>query len=100
MLGEAAGLAEALLLRLAHRGIGAEFAGSGPDADISAALQRDGWRAVVVLTRDDVLALRLSLLSAHLRPDLPIWTTMFDATIMRELHHAVPAVTVVSPTAL
>ncbi|HET8978314.1 MAG TPA: NAD(P)-binding protein [Solirubrobacteraceae bacterium] len=100
MLGEATGLAEAILLRLARRGIPAEYAGSGPDADIAAALQRDRWRAVVVTTRDDVLALRLSLLSAHIRPDLPIWTTMFDATVTRELHHAVPAVNVVSPTAL
>jgi hypothetical protein len=55
---------------------------------------------VVILTRDDVLALRLSLLSAHVRPDVPVWTSLFDATVTRELHHAVPAVNVVSPAAL
>ncbi|MGA9858852.1 MAG: NAD(P)-binding protein [Solirubrobacteraceae bacterium] len=100
MLGDAAGLAEALLLRLTQTGIAAEYAGAGPDAEVSAALARDTWRAVVVITRDDVRALRLSLLSAHLRPDLPIWTTMFDATLTRELHHSVPSVNVLSPTGL
>jgi voltage-gated potassium channel Kch len=67
---------------------------------MSAALAREHWRAVAVVTRDDVLALRLSLLSAHLRPDLPVWTTLFDATLTRELHHAVPAVNVISPSQL
>ena len=100
MLGDAGGLAEALLYRLGRAGITAEYAGAGSDAEISAALTRDEWRAVAVLTRDDVLALRLSLLSAHLRPDLPVWTTLFDATLTRELHHAVPAVNVVSPAEL
>ena len=100
MLGDAAGLAEALLRRLGQAGIAAEYAPPGTDAEISAALGRPRWRAVVVTTRDDVLALRLSLLSAHVRPDLPVWTTLFDATITRELHHAVPGVNVVSPAAL
>lgn len=100
MLGDAGGLAEALLRRLSQAGVAAEYAPPGSDAEVSAALTRPRWRAVVVTTRDDVLALRLSLLSAHLRPDLPVWTTMFDATLTRELHHAVPAVNVVSPAAL
>lgn len=100
MLGDAVALAEALLLRLGQLGIPAERHAAGPDAETSAALGQDRWRAVVVLTRDDVLALRLSLLSAHLRPDLPVWTTLFDATITRELHHAVPGVNVLSPAAL
>lgn len=54
----------------------------------------------MILTRDDVLSLRLSLLSAHVRPELPVWTTMFDATITHELHHAVPTVNVLSPADL
>jgi Trk K+ transport system NAD-binding subunit len=100
VLGDAAGLAEALLLRLEQRGIAAEYATSGTDAEMSAVLIRDRWRAVVVVTRDDILALRLSLLSAHLHPDLPVWTTLFDATLTSELHRTVPAVTVLSPSAL
>jgi voltage-gated potassium channel Kch len=100
VLGDADGLAEALRLRLAQGGIAAEYATPGDDAGTSAALTRDQWHAVVVVTRDDVLALRLSLLSAHLRPDLPVWTTLFDATITRQLHHAVPAVNVLSPSEL
>lgn len=100
MLGDARGLVEALLHRLERAGIAAKYAASGPDAEISAALARDDWRAVAVVTRDDVLALRLSLLSAHLRPDLPVWTTLFDATLTRELHHTVPALNVVSPAEL
>jgi voltage-gated potassium channel Kch len=100
VLGDAGGLAEALLLRLAESRIAAEYATPGDDAETSAALARDRWRGVVIVTRDDILALRLSLLSAQLRPDLPVWTTLFDATIARELHHAVPGVNVLSPSQL
>lgn len=70
------------------------------DAETAELLGQDRWRAVAVVTRDDVLALRLTLLSAHLRPDLPLWVTMFDRTITRELHHVVPAVHVISPAGL
>jgi Trk K+ transport system NAD-binding subunit len=100
VLGEPGGLAEALLLRLAQAGITAESVLSGSDAETSAALALDRWGAVAVITRDDVLALRLSLLSAHLRPDLPVWATLFDATIARRLHEKVPGVQVISPSAL
>ena len=54
----------------------------------------------MILTRDDVLSLRLSLLSVHVRPELPVWTTMFDATVTRELRRAVPTVNVLSPADL
>jgi Trk K+ transport system NAD-binding subunit len=100
VLGDAEKLAEALVIRLGQMGIGAERSRPASDAEASATLSRSSWRAVVVLTRDDILALRLSLLSAHLRPDLPVWTTMFDTTVARELRHGVPAVTVLSPAEL
>ncbi len=100
VLGDATSLGEAVIVRLAERGIGAEYPRVGSDAETSTALRRAPWRAVVIVTRDDVLALRLSLLSAHLRPEVPVWTTMFDATLTRELRHAVPAVHVLSPAAL
>jgi voltage-gated potassium channel Kch len=44
------------------------------------------------------MALRLTLLSAHVRPDLPLWVTMFDRTVARELHHLAPRIHVVSPS--
>ena len=97
VLGDATSVGEAVLVRLGQRGIGAEYLRAGTDAEISAALRRSPWRAVVIVTRDDVLALRLALLSAHLRHDVPVWTTMFDATLTRELLHTVPEVHVVSP---
>jgi len=100
VLGEAGGLGAALLLRLKQSGIDAQAAWSLSDSETSGILKQRRWDAVAIVTRDDVLALRLTLLSAHLRPDLPLWVTMFDKTITRELHHVVPAVHVLSPSEL
>jgi hypothetical protein len=100
VLGDAEGLAAALILRLELRGMRVELASSLSDSETSAILAQGWWSAVCVITRDDVLALRLTLLSAHLRPDLPLWVTMFDRTITRELRHVVPAVHVLSPSEL
>ncbi len=100
MLGEMAGLGAALMRRLAQSGIAADSAMALSDSEISAILSEQRWRAVVVVSRDDVLVLRLTLLSAHVRPDLPLWVTMFDKTITRELQHVVSAVHVVSPSEL
>jgi Trk K+ transport system NAD-binding subunit len=100
ILGEPGGLGVALARRLEQSGIEVEAAPSRSDAELSAVLRERRWRAVAVITRDDVLALRLTLLSAHLRPDLPLWVTIFDRTITRELGHVVPAVHVLSPPEL
>ena len=100
VLGEPEGLAAALIRRLRQSGTSVEVADSLSDSEASALLEQDRWRAVCVIARDDVLALRLTLLSAHLRPDLALWVTMFDRTVTRELHHVVPAVHVLSPAAL
>jgi voltage-gated potassium channel Kch len=100
VLGDGAGLGVALVRKLEQSGVSVELATSLSDSEISARLHRDGWRAVAVVSRDDVLTLRLTLLSAHLRPDLPLWVTMFDRTITRELQHVAPAVHVLSPSAL
>jgi voltage-gated potassium channel Kch len=98
VLGERGGLGVALLRRLEQGGVTAEAAMSLSDSETAAVLADRRWAAVAVVTRDDVLALRLTLLSAHLRPDLPLWVTMFDRTITRELHHVAPAVHVLSPS--
>ena len=100
VLGEMAGLGAALMRRLARSGIAADSAMALSDSELSAILREERWRAVVVVSRDDVLVLRLTLLSAHVRPDLPLWVTMFDKTITRELEHVVSAVHVVSPSEL
>ncbi len=100
VLGREDGLGEALIQGLGQAGIPAERALSLSDSDAAAMLGEERWRAVAVVTRDDVLALRLTLLSAHLRPDLPLWVTIFDSTITRELQHVVPAVHVISPAGL
>jgi voltage-gated potassium channel Kch len=100
ILGEPGGLGAALARGLEQLGVPVEWAGSLSDSETGAYLAQDRWAAVAVVTRDDVLALRLTLLSAHLRPDLPLWVTMFDSTIARELQHVVPAVHVISPSQL
>ncbi len=100
VLGESGGLGEALARRLEQGGTPVERAMSLSDSEVSAILTKRRWGAVAVVTRDDVLALRLTLLSAHLRPEVPLWVTMFDRTITRELHHVVPAVQVLSPAEL
>jgi Trk K+ transport system NAD-binding subunit len=100
VLGDPGGLGAALIQRLKQSAITVEPAMSLSDSQTSAYLSERRWGAVAVVTRDDVLALRLTLLSAHLRPDLPLWVTMFDRTIARELQHIVPAVHVLSPSEL
>ena len=100
ILGEAGGLGVALARRLDQAGTEVRAAPSRTDAELSEILREPRWSAVAVITRDDVLALRLTLLSAHVRPDLPLWVTIFDRTITRELHHVAPAVHVLSPPEL
>lgn len=100
VLGDSGGLGAALVLRLRQGGMEAELVAQLSDSEFSEILAEPRWRAVAVVTREDVLALRLTLLSAHLRPDLPLWVTMFDKTITRELQHVAPAVHVLSPSEL
>ncbi len=100
IVGEDGGLGEALARRLEQGGTRVERAMSLSDSQLSAILAESRWTAVAVVTRDDVLALRLTLLVAHVRPDVPLWVTMFDRTIARELHHVAPVVQVVSPSEL
>ncbi len=100
VLGDPGGLAAALTRGLEQAGMTVERVASLSDSETSAYLTQERWVAVAVVTRDDVLALRLTLLSAHVRPDLPLWVTMFDSTIARELQHVVSAVNVISPSEL
>ncbi len=98
VLGEGGGLGAALLRRLQQGGTPAASALDLSDGEASEMLREGEWRAVAVVTRDDAHALRLTLLSAHVRPDLPLWVTMFDHTVSRELEHVAPKVHVLSPS--
>lgn len=100
VLGDSGALGVALTRRLEQGGIASEQATTLSDSQTAALLAEGRWGAVAVVTRDDVQALRLTLLSAHVREDLPLWVTMFDRTIARELQHVVPAVHVLSPSEL
>lgn len=100
VLGDSGGLGAALVLRLQEGGMEAELVAQLSDSELTEILSESRWGAVAVVTREDVLALRLTLLSAHVRPDLPLWVTMFDKTITRELRHVAPAVHVLSPSEL
>jgi TrkA-N domain len=98
VLGEGGGLGAALLRRFEQSGAPASSALDLTDGEASRMLREGQWRAVAVVTRDDAHALRLTLLSAHVRPDLPLWVTMFDHTVSRELEHVAPKVHVLSPS--
>lgn len=98
ILGDSGGFGEALARRLAQLGAEAATEFGGSDSTVSARLAEPGWTAVVVLTHDDALALRLTLLGAQVRPDLPLWVSLFDRTIVHQLHEIAPSVNVL-PTA-
>jgi Trk K+ transport system NAD-binding subunit len=100
ILGDGGALGVALMKRLEQAGVPSEQTDQLDDSQTAARLAEPRWGAVAVVTRDDVQALRLTLLSAHLRDDLPVCVTMFDRTIARELEHVVPAVHVLSPSEL
>jgi TrkA-N domain len=98
VLGEPGALGEALVRRLSAAGVSAQLTNPPTDADAKDALERGGWTAAAIITRDDALALRLTLLCAHVHPELPLWATIFDRTIVHQLRAAVPAVRLLSPS--
>jgi voltage-gated potassium channel Kch len=97
VLGEPGPLGEALVRRLADGGLEAETSWPESDSEAKQVLERQSWDAVVVLSRDDAHALRLTLLCAHVRPGAPLWATLFDRTIVHRLREAVPHVRILSP---
>jgi hypothetical protein len=95
ILGDRRSLAEALALQMTMAGGSAVTVLSGTDAELGTTLLGEEWTAVAVLTRDDALALRLTLLSTHVRPDLPLWATFFDHSILHRFSEKVSTVNVV-----
>jgi voltage-gated potassium channel Kch len=97
ILGDPGGLVDAVVKRVVAGGGSARAASPRTDSEAKALLLEGDWTAVAIVTHDDALALRLTLLSAHVRPELPLWATLFDRTIMRQLHSIVPSVGILSP---
>jgi voltage-gated potassium channel Kch len=95
ILSEPGGVGSALVRALAEAGAAGEVVAPASDAELSEVLG-GRWAAVAVVTRDDVLALRLTLLCGHVRGDLPLWTTLFDRTLSHRLHEDLPHVNIVA----
>ncbi len=99
VLSEPGGLGEALVGKLDQAGATGETVSPGSDAELTKVLSGD-WAAIAVVTRDDVRALRLTLLCAHVRGDLPLWVTLFDRTLIHRLRELVGSVNIVSSAEL
>jgi hypothetical protein len=100
VLGDPGGVGEALALRLRQLGVEADTVTDAQDAELAATLAEPEWTAIAVVTHDDALALRLTLLGAHVRPELPLWVTLFDRTIAHQLRQIVPSVNIVATAEL
>jgi Trk K+ transport system NAD-binding subunit len=100
VLGDSGALGEALVRQLGELGASGVSVPAASDSELAEVLAGPEWTAAVVLTRDDALALRLTLLCAHTRPDLPLWVTLFDRTTVHQLREIVPEVHVIAPAEL
>jgi Trk K+ transport system NAD-binding subunit len=99
IVGDPGSIARALAERLLRLGSTVRQLANPSDVELIDALAA-GAGAVAVVTRDDALALRLTLLAARVAPDVPLLTTLFDQTVAEQLRLAVPGVLVVSPSEL
>jgi hypothetical protein len=97
IVGDAGSVASALIEPLSQLGLTSKQLADPTDGELIDEL-RGGVGAVAVVTRDDALALRLTLLAAHVGPDIPLLTTLFDQTVAEQLRLAVPGVLVMSPS--
>jgi len=99
IVGDPAYVARALVEPLLRLGLSAKQVVDPTDVELIEEL-RAGVGAVAVVSRDDPLALRLTLLASHVAPEVPLLTTLFDETVAEQLRLAVPGVLVVSPSQL
>lgn len=100
VLGDPGGVGDALVRKLELAGASGVSVTERSDSELAEILSGAEWTAAAVLTHDDVLALRLTLLCAHTRPDLELWVTLFDRTTMHQLREIAPAVHVVASAEL
>ena len=99
VLSEPGGLGGALVRKLDQAGAMGKAVEPGSDAELTEVLSGQ-WAAVAVVTRDDVLALRLTLLCGQVRPGIPLWVTLFDRTLIHRLRQEVPSVSIVASAEL
>ncbi len=99
VLSEPGGLGEALVRTLEQADARGESVSPDSDTELAEVVAAE-WAAIAVVTRDDVLALRLTLLCGHVRPDIPLWVTLFDRTLIHRLRELVPSVNIVSSAEL
>jgi voltage-gated potassium channel Kch len=69
---------------LERRGVTVAHIDDPTDQQLRQALA-EAWRSVLVISHDDVRALRWALVAEHLRPGLPLVVTIFDRTIARQV---------------
>lgn len=69
------------------------------DCELQMALA-DDIRAVAILVRDDVSALRYALAVAHMKTTAPLTVTIFDRTISEQLRRFLPQASVISSASL
>jgi voltage-gated potassium channel Kch len=81
---------------LSARGVAVTHLIRPSDRELEGALTGD-TDAVAVLVRGDVIALRYSLLSEHLRPGIRLVATLFDQTLSHQLRQVVPNSYITSP---
>jgi voltage-gated potassium channel Kch len=77
-------LARATSAAVERRGVAVARIHDPTDQQLRQALD-EAWRSVLVISHDDVRALRWALVAEHLRPGLPLVVTIFDRTIARQL---------------
>jgi Trk K+ transport system NAD-binding subunit len=71
---------------------------SRPDDDALRRQLRQHADGIVVVSRDDIVALRYALLAEHLEPGVRLVVTIFDRTVADEVSRTIPNCTVLSMT--
>ncbi|EFL37102.1 potassium uptake channel [Streptomyces viridochromogenes DSM 40736] len=71
---------------------------SRPDDDALRRRLREPADGIVIVSRDDIVALRYALLAEHLKPGVRLVVTIFDRTVADEVSRTVPNCTVLSTT--
>jgi hypothetical protein len=97
IVGDPGSVGSAMIEPLSLLGLTSKQLADPTDGELTEELHA-GVGAVAVITRDDALALRLTLLAAHVGPEVPLLATLFDKTVAEQLRLAVPGVLVVSPS--
>jgi hypothetical protein len=88
-------LPAAVVRALERRGARVRWLRRPADRELSSAVV-GGCELVMIVSREDILALRLALLVEHARSGVPLIVTLFDRTVAAQIKRAVPHCQVVS----